>query len=256
MNKHIKAFALALIAATPFAFATNGSDDYQSYSSLAYGNNGGTGLGAHTYLEGTGGGIYLETGGAAITGGKSMGIYSSTGGQALDRSTSPGAFGIYSVSARFNLDNSVAFSGLNLKDTQGSTFGTGELISFGLTPGTGNTSIFVAGSVNQTISLGSEIRGSVIDFQLTFNSTAATYTLGAKFSGAGSYTTVSGSLKDTNGGAAGTGNANFLGFGNFNTGTSQNLIVDNIVIVPEPSAFALLGIGGLALGFIARRRKA
>ena len=181
MNKHIKVLVIALIAATPFAFATNGSDDYQSYSSLSYGDNGGTGLGAHTYLEGTSGGIYLETGGAAIAGGKSMDVYASTGGQALDRSTSPGSFGIYSVSARFNLDNSVAFSGFNLKDTHGSTFGTGELISFGLTPGTGNTSIFVSGSTNTSINLGSEIRGAVIDFQLTFDSTAATYTLGAKF---------------------------------------------------------------------------
>jgi hypothetical protein len=256
MKKLIAALALALIAATPLAFAVNGSDDYQSYSSLTYGDNGGTGLGAHTYLEGSGGGIYLETGGAAITGGKSMGIYSSTGGQALDRSTSPGAFGIYSVSARFNLGNDVAFSGLNLKDTQGSTFGTGELISFGLTPAGGNNVISVFGLANTSINLGSEIRGAVIEFQLTFNSTAATYTLGARFAGAGSFTTVSGSLKDTNGGAAGTGNANFLGFGNFNTGTNQNLIVDNISIVPEPGTLSLIGFGAVAVGFALRRRKA
>lgn len=239
---------------TPAVSQIIGSDDYQSYTSLSYGSNGGTGLGAHTYLEGTGGGIYLETGGAAIDGGKSMGIFSSTGGQALTRTTSPGAFGIYSGSLRFNVNNSVSFSGVNLKSSLGTTFGTDELIAFGMTPGTGNNSIGVFAGTNTSINLGSEVRGAVIDYQLTFNSLNSTYTLGVKFRSNSNFTFVSGSLKDTNGGSSGTGNATFLGFANFNTGSNQNLIVDNLLIVPEPATFAFVA-GGLGFIILGRRKR-
>lgn len=246
------AFSLLLEASL---FAASGVDDYQSYSSISYGSNGGSGLGAHTYLEGTAGGVYLETSGASIDGSKSLGIFASTGGQALSRSTTVGSFGIYTSSVRFNLSNTVAFSGLNIKSSQGSTFGSSELLSWGLTPGTGNTSIAVFGLANTTINLGSEIRGAVIDFSLAFNSLNSTFTLGAKFRASGSFTTVSGSLKDTNGGAAGTGNVTELGFGNFNTGTNQNLIVDNISIVPEPSTVGMLAVSLVGGAMLLRRRR-
>lgn len=117
--------------------------------------------------------------------------------------------------------------------------------------------ISVFGLTNTTINLGSDIRGAVIDFQLTFSSLSATYTLGAKFRASGSYTTVSGSLKDTNGAAAGTGDATALGFGNFNTGANQNLIVDNLsIVVPEPKTYFLVGLGAVFLIWAARRRTA
>lgn len=254
MKKLLLLSTLATFGSLAVASAATGFDDYQSYSSLSYGDNGGTGLGAHTYLEGTSGGIYLATGGPSISGNKSMGIYASTGGQALFRTTTVGSFGIYDVSVRFNLNNEVAFSGLNLKYQQGTiggagAFGTGELISFGLTPGTGNNSIFVGGLSNTDINLGSDIRGAVINFRLTFDATSGTYTLGAKFNSNPTYTNVSGSLKST-------GNApTFLGFGNFNTGSGQDLIVDDISIIPEPSSAALLGLGLGALALYRRRRQ-
>ena len=48
-------FSLVILAAISTAMAApDASDDYQSYSSLNYGSNGGTGLGPITYLEGTG----------------------------------------------------------------------------------------------------------------------------------------------------------------------------------------------------------
>lgn len=40
------------------------------------------------------------------------------------------------------------------------------------------------------------------------------------------------------------------------TGNSMNVSVNNLSVVPEPSTYALMALGGLALFFIARRRKA
>src|SRR5438067_2727813 len=127
------------------------SDDYQSYGSLGYGSNGGTGLGALSYLEGSNGGVFLETGGAAIDGGKSMGIYSSDGGQAADRTITgspngngaPNVIGSYDVSARFNLGNDTGFSGFNIKSGVGSHFADSELIRFGLDPSQGSNKVAV-----------------------------------------------------------------------------------------------------------------
>src|SRR5438093_12268092 len=55
------------------------SDDAESYSSWSYGNNGGTGFGPITYLEGTGGGIFLSTDGAHVDRAKSFAMLSDGG---------------------------------------------------------------------------------------------------------------------------------------------------------------------------------
>jgi hypothetical protein len=259
MKKNIlqlAAFACTIVLSTLSSYGTIvAADDYESYvTTLNYGDNGGFGLGALNYLEGTGGGVYLETGAAKISGSQSMGIFSNSGvgnTQAADRAlTTSLAFGEYDVQARFNLSNTVAFSGFNIKSAEGGGFGTNELLSFGLDPSTAVNTIFVSGAINQTIDLGTEVRGPVIDFQLLFDTLAGTFTLGAKIDGAGSYTTVSGNLKSSG------ANVAALGFANFNTGGSQNLIVDNISVVPEPSSISLIltsiGIGG---AFLARKRR-
>jgi hypothetical protein len=227
------------------------SDDAQSYSSFSYGSNGGSGFGAATYVEGSGGGVFLETGGAAIDGAKSIGTYSNSGGgnaQAWARSiTSPTTEAEYSLSARFNLDNSVAFSGFNLKSALGATFGASELLSFGMRPASGNNGIFVGGSVDNFISLGAEVRGAVVDFDVIYNTTTGLYDIGAKFRASGSFTRVSGSLKATG------QTATQVGFANFNTGTNQNLIADNLAIqtVPEPASLGVMMLAGVG---ILRRR--
>jgi hypothetical protein len=188
--------------------------------------------------------VYLETGGAKVDGAKSFGLFSSSGGQAYDRSiNTPTTFGQYKVSARFNLDNAIAFSGFNLKSGAGSTFGANELLSFGLQPATGNNSIFIGGSVNASINLGTELRGAVIDFDVIYNTALGTYDVGAKIRSNPTFTRVQGSLKST-------GNtATHLGYGNFNTGTNQNLIIDSVQLesVPEPVALSLVALIGLGL---------
>ena len=95
------------------------SDDAESYASWAYGSNGGSGLGAITYREGSGGGIYLETGSGKIDGAKSFGMFAGTGAgntQAADRQIlNAKAAGTLNISVRWNVNNTVAFSGFNLK---------------------------------------------------------------------------------------------------------------------------------------------
>ncbi len=185
-----------------------------------------------------------------LIGANSAGLYSSSGGQAFDRTvTSPVTNGEYTVSARFNLDNSVAFSGFNLKSATGSTFGDSELLSFGMTPGTGDTAIFVGGAANTSIDLGSEVRGAIIDFDVIYDSTAGTFDIGAKFRSDSSFTRVTGNLKATG------QTPSVLGFGNFNTGSGQDVIIDNIQVqsVPEPASLGVLGIAAACL--LMRRRR-
>ncbi|MEY2537204.1 MAG: alpha-D-xyloside xylohydrolase [Verrucomicrobiota bacterium] len=208
-------------------------DDMESYASIAYGSNGGSGFGALTYREGSGGGVYLETGGAQIDGAKSFGIFAGSNSgntQAADRQIlNAKQAGTLNISVRWNVNNAVAFSGFNLKSAQGTTFGANELISVGLRPANGNNTIAVNGGA-QTINLGSEIRGQVVDFVLNYDGLSGTYQLGAKFRASAGYLFTSGNLKASNVTPA------YLGFGNFNTGGVQNLIFDSISLVDSTSA--------------------
>lgn len=257
-------FVLPLIALVALSAQTvrAGADNAETYGGTwAYGNNQGTGFGAATYVEGTGGGIFLETGARRIDGNGSFGMFSGSGGgnsQAglrtfTDGFGTGGAYtaGTLTLSARFDLSNTVAFSGFNLKNnsTAPGTFGSGELVSFGLTPGTGNNSIFVDGlGASTSINLGSSIPGQIVDFRLTFDAIAGTYTLEAKFRASGTFSSVSGNLNVANTSAIA------FGFANFNTGNSQNLIFDSITMVPEPGT-VLAGVAALGVVAAAIRRR-
>jgi hypothetical protein len=218
---------------------------------IQYNDNGGTGFGALTYIEGNGGGLFN----ASLSGSRALGIFSGSNGgntQALGRTLTTTTKGTYTLQVRFDVNNSVGFSGINIKSAIGSLFGTNELLSVGITPTTGNTSIFVGGATNTTISLGYEVRGVNFDLSLEFNTDTGAYIVGVKKTTDSVFSTVSGTMKDTNGGASGVGALAAVGFGNFNTGNDQNLVVDNLSIVPEPSAALLGGLGVLAL--LRRRR--
>ena len=208
------------------------SDDAESYTSWAYGGNGGNGFGAITYREGSGGGIYLETSSAKIDGAKSFGMFAGGGTgntQAADRQiVNAQQAGTLNISVRWNVDNSVAFSGFNLKTAAGSTFGANELISVGMRPANHNTAIAVNGGA-QTIDLGSDIRGQIVDLVLTYDGLSGTYRLGAKLRTSAGFTYTSGNLK-----ASGV-TAAYLGFGNFNTGNLQNVIFDSISLIDSAS---------------------
>jgi hypothetical protein len=212
-------------------------DNAESYSSWNFttSSNGGTGFGPAISLGGTGGGLYLansSTGGRQIDGNNSFGVYAGSGGQALCRSiTNPNQVGTLTLSARFDVSNALAFTGFNIKSAQGTSFAANELLSFGLNPSTGNNALLVKGSVNQTINLGSEIRGQIIDFKLDYDSVFGTYILGAKFRSSPTYVTVSGNLE-----ALGQ-TTTHLGFASFNNnGSNQNLIFDGLALATSASA--------------------
>jgi len=94
------------------------SDNAESYSTWAYGSSGGTGFGPAHYLEGSGGGIYLDTSARRIDGAKSFGVFAGGGPgntEGMDRSINfPPSPASLTLSVRFDVDNSVVFSGFNL----------------------------------------------------------------------------------------------------------------------------------------------
>ena len=153
------------------------ADDAESYSGFSYGSTGGSGFGpfsGYTTTGGTRGGTYLVnsgTGNRQIDGLNSFGIYagSSTtrGSQSGWRSvSSPRSSGVFAFSARFDLDNTKGFAGVNLKSQTNSSFGTGELLSIGIMPASGtlggNNGLVVTDQSGQRmISFGTnEIRGA------------------------------------------------------------------------------------------------
>lgn len=258
------AFVVAASLLATSSFAQIASDNFENNNPSAayndgiqYGDNGGTGFGPLTYLEGSNGGIF-----AAAIDGQALGIFPGTGpgdAQALGRTvSSPLTLAVYSLTIRFDLDNAVNFSGFNLKSTLGSTFGSGELLFVGLTPSNGNGSLVIGdGTGGHTLVLGTatDLRNKTIDFSISIDTTAATYALTATIRGTGDSGTFNGSLKDTNGATPGTGSFSAVGFANFNTGSFQNLLVDNLLVaIPEPTTFSLVGIGGiLAVGLLRKR---
>src|SRR6185369_17880556 len=110
-----------------------------------------------------------------------------------------------------------------------------ELISVGIKPASGGqfgNNVIVVNGGTQTINLGSTIPGQIVDFALTYDCTAGTYQLGAKFRASSTFITTTGALKIVG------QPATYLGFGNFNTGNNQNLIVDSIQLVDQQSVGA------------------
>ena len=227
------------------------TDDAESYTGFNYGNNGGSGFGpfyGYTTTGGTRGGTYLVNAGSGarqIDGANSFGIYagssttrgSQSGWRALNN---PRSSGVFTISARFDLDNTKAFSGFNLKTQTNSSFGTGELVSVGIMPASGsvggNTGLVVTDlSGQRMIDFGTnEVRGALVDVKVTFDALTGTYVVGGKLRGVHSdYLTLSGKMKQS-----GTGvTVAAFGFinGNCSGASTQNLILDSLQLVDSDS---------------------
>jgi uncharacterized repeat protein (TIGR01451 family) len=197
--------------------------------------SGGTGFGNYSrYSIGTSAGTFLANNSTnqTIDGAKSIGAYAGTAaGVSFRRPISTTRqYGTALVSARFNVDNTKGFSGFNLKSANGSGasgFGSGELVSFGISPSGGNNGILVTDSGGQRVlNLGADVRNTIVDFKVDFDARNRRYVVGAKFRTNASFTTISGTMS-----GAGT-NVTHVGFANWNsTGAFQDLMVDSLQVL-------------------------
>lgn len=133
------------------------------------------------------------------------------------------------VSARFNVNNSNGFCGFNLKSSAGSGasgFGSGELVSFGISPAGGNKGILVTDASGQRVlNLGAPVTNTILDFQVDFDALNRRYVVGAKFRADSVFTRISGTMSGT-----GT-NVTHIGFANWNNaGAFQDVMFDSLEV--------------------------
>lgn len=216
------------------------ADDAEAYSGWNFGaqSGGGLRLGPAVTLESTGGGLFLAdpAGGRQIDGVKSFGVYAGSGAQALTRALldASGA-GTLQLTVRFDVDNATGFSGLSLRSGAGQVFADFDLLSLGLQPATGHETLVVRGAVEQTLSLGTDLRGALVDLQLDYDAPSGTYALGAKLRTSAEFSVLRGNLRLT------APAVSHLGFATFNSGDRQDLIFDSMTVLQSPS----LGAGQL-----------
>jgi hypothetical protein len=220
------------------------------------GQNGGSGFGPWEEDNALGGGAYIDNS-RNIAGFQSFAIYSNNyfsdqypGGYGLDRPLStPLAQGSMSVLVRHDVDNSNGFSGINLKSVAGPLLNTGELLSIGMLPtslysGGGNNNIAVFGSTSQSLTPnGNPLNGDVLDYLINWDTDAGTFSVTIDDLSSGGSASTSGNL-DFSGQPVAA-----IGFGNFNVGSFQNLIFDNLTVnaVPEPASATVLLGGAIAV---------
>jgi hypothetical protein len=209
--------------------------------------NGGFGYGLWTPLaDQAGGGTYMEGVGVnnrQVEGNFSFALYAGGGGFDISRPLVNPITGIgeFDIITRFDVADTPGSSLVNIRagnNTAG--FGAGELLSFGIV--NGNNLSYTDGTGFHPLPSG-EARGSVWSWNVDFNAGAGTYSASVTNLGGGFAAFFNGSL-EPNGNNVGS-----FAVLNSSTGNNQNVIFDvpTFSIIPEPSAVALLGLGGFSL---------
>ncbi|MFM7374740.1 MAG: PEP-CTERM sorting domain-containing protein [Chthoniobacterales bacterium] len=238
--------AVMSVALTAGAFAASNASDNASttnYPGGAWttGSNGGSGFGAWTLTSTPAGGFSGSYIGGTALGNPTFGIYSGGNAAATMLAYRPFTGG--------GLTSGQAFS-VSLANTATINGEIGLNLMSGATARW--TLKFVGGGQNWLLNDGGGSDFSSGQAYIANNPLTLTFT----YNGGNSYSYVFGTGSGNNFTAANLANIDGVQFFSVNQGGDQNMGINSLSVVPEPSTYALLALSAAAFGgYVARRRR-